>query len=91
MKKLTFIALVALAFSFTTKGHASEDAKCDAPKNEWVSQDAASQKLEAEGWKVRKVKEEDGCYEAYAMKDGKRAEIFLNPKTLEVVRIKEGD
>ena len=43
-------------------------------------------KLEKDGWKVRQIKTEDGCYEAYAVNTkGQRMETFFNPKTLEAV------
>lgn len=34
--------------------------------------------LSAQGYKVAKVKKEDGFYEAYARKDGKKIEVLLN-------------
>lgn len=91
MKKIALSSLFLIGLSVTTAAYASDDAKCSAPENEWQHKDAVTQKLEADGWKVRKVKVEDGCYEAYALKDGERAEVFLNPKTLEIVRIKKDD
>lgn len=40
-------------------------------------------KLEAQGYDVRRVKSEDGYFEAYAIKDGKKQELYfdanLNP------------
>ncbi len=35
--------------------------------------------LTAQGYDVRSVKLEDGLFEAYTIKDGQMAEIFLNP------------
>ena len=34
--------------------------------------------LTEQGYEVAKIKTEDGFYEAYAKKDGKKLEIFLN-------------
>jgi hypothetical protein len=40
--------------------------------------------LTAEGYKVRQVKVEGGCYEVYATdKDGNRANMAFNARTLE--------
>lgn len=36
------------------------------------------EKMTGEGYEVRKVKTEDGYYEVYALKDGKRLEIYLD-------------
>jgi hypothetical protein len=43
-------------------------------------------KLTGEGWKVRQVKVDNGCYEVYGFDDkGNRVEIYFNPKTFEKV------
>lgn len=44
--------------------------------------------LTAQGYEVGKIKIEDGMYEAYAKKDGKKYEVFLNDK-LEIVKTKD--
>lgn len=49
-----------------------------------VSQQITAQ-LTADGYEVRKVDMEDGMYEAYAMKDGKRYEIYFD-KDLNIVK-----
>jgi hypothetical protein len=43
----------------------------------------------AKEYEVRKVKVEDGCYELYTKKNGKKFEVFINPATLEITKIKE--
>ncbi|MEZ5715947.1 MAG: PepSY domain-containing protein [Paracoccaceae bacterium] len=49
-----------------------------------------SQKLTDEGYQVGKIKIEDGYYEAYAKKDGKKLEILLDAQ-LNIVRVEEND
>ncbi|MDE4133302.1 PepSY domain-containing protein [Phaeobacter sp. QD34_3] len=44
--------------------------------------------LTEQGYEVRKIETEDGLYEAYAIKDGKKLEIYMNDK-MEIIRIKE--
>ncbi len=44
--------------------------------------------LTEQGYEVRKIEVEDGLFEAYALKDGKKLEIYMNDK-LEIIRIKE--
>jgi hypothetical protein len=46
--------------------------------------------LKAQGYEVKKIKIEDGMYEAYVKKGEEKAEIYLNDK-LEIVETKEGD
>ena len=59
------------------KGIAKEDMK---PQME------LQRKLTSEGWKVRQVKNFNGCYEVYGFDDkGQRTEAFFNPKTFERV------
>ena len=47
--------------------------------------------LAAEGYEVRKVEQEDGMLEAYALKDGKRLEIYVDPATGAVTKVKQDD
>ena len=46
--------------------------------------------LTEQGYEVRKIKMDDGYYEAYALKDGARLEIYLD-KDLNIVRSKIDD
>lgn len=56
------------------------------PKEEKKGQMELQRKLEAEGWKVRQVKNFNNCYEVYGFDaQGKKAEAFFNPKTFERV------
>jgi len=47
--------------------------------------------LTAQGYEVRKVKPEHGMLEAYAMKDGKRYELYVDPATGNVAKVKAED
>lgn len=47
--------------------------------------------LKAQGYEVRKIKVEDGMYEAYVKKDDEKAEIYLNDKLEIVKNAEEGD
>ncbi len=63
-----------------------------APRDQWMSVDAAKVKGMELGYQVRKVKEEDGCYELYAIdKNGAKAELYMNPVTGQIVRNKVDD
>jgi hypothetical protein len=57
--------------------------RCEAmPKSEMKPQMELQRKLTDEGWKVRQVKNFNGCYEVYGFDaSGRRVEAFFNPKT----------
>ncbi|QMV01053.1 PepSY domain-containing protein [Devosia sp. D6-9] len=80
MKKLAFVA-AALAVLTAAPAFAAE--ACTVPADKWQPEDALKSKLEGEGWTVRQIKKDQGCYEAYAMKgDGSRMEALFDPATL---------
>ncbi len=84
MKRL--LATIALAITAST-AFAHGNVSCPAvPKEEKKPQMELQRKLEAEGWKIRQVKNYNGCYEVYGFDDkGAKAEAFFNPKTFERV------
>lgn len=80
--------LLALTFALSaTAAFAHGNVSCPAmPKEEKKPQMELQKKLETEGWKVRKVQNYNGCYEVYGFDaQGKKAEVFFNPKTFERV------
>ena len=77
-------ALICIAAGSAARAHG--EFKCEVPKAEWKPQMELQRKLTAEGWKVRQVKADNGCYEVYGFDEkGKRVEIYFNPKTFEKV------
>ena len=69
----------------------ASEASCDAPVASWQSQETLRTKLQQEGWQVRRIKTDDGCYEVYGLDaEGKRAEAYFDPRSLELVRRKRG-
>ncbi|RMD64863.1 MAG: PepSY domain-containing protein [Alphaproteobacteria bacterium] len=88
--KHTLLAALALIVLGTGSALASE--KCTTPRNEWQSRETLEKKLTAEGWKVKRIKVDDGCYEVYGFApDGRRIEAYFNPKSLATVRQKMED
>ena len=47
--------------------------------------------LEQQGYVVRKVEREDGYLEAYALLEGDRFEIYVDPKSGKIVEIEKDD
>ena len=82
---LTATALVA-ALMGTGAAFASE--RCFVPMTEWQPREALQQKLTAEGWKVYRIKTDDGCYEVRGTDaQGRRVEASFDPKTFEMVNL----
>ena len=71
---MTRIIALALAITAGSMAQASDDyMKIDPAKAEQIRT-----QLGAQGYDVRKIEMEDGMYEAYALKDGSRYEIYLS-------------
>jgi hypothetical protein len=80
-------ALSILLLATIGAGTASAAELCQVPETEWQPKEALEQKLQAEGWKVKKVKVDEGCYEVYGTDaSGARMEVYFNPKTFDVVK-----
>lgn len=90
MKRTCITAAVVLGILGASPALASE--RCEAPMAEWQSPEALQQKLSEDGWDVKRIKTEDGCYEAYAIDEqGRQVEAYFDPKTFEVVELKIED
>jgi hypothetical protein len=83
MKPLLPAALV-LAFG---AAHAQHAERCDPiPKEQWKPQAELERVLTDRGWKISRVKIENGCYEVYGRDaKGHKRETFFHPKTFEIV------
>lgn len=78
---VTVIAVVMLASPASATGLYS----CDSgDKSSWKTMQQLEDKMKAEGWMVRRIKEDGGCYEAYGTTpEGQRVEAYFHPVTLE--------
>ena len=86
-------ALGALAITLCalhSPAHATGLATCDSgAKSGWQSTDVLTKQLTDKGWQVRRIKEDGGCYEVYAIDDkGQRVEAYFHPVTLASVPTK---
>jgi len=90
MKRTCLTTAVVLGILGAGPALASEH--CDAPMSEWQPPEALQQKLSEDGWDVKRIKTEDGCYEAYAIDEqGRQVEAYFDPKTFDVVELKIED
>jgi hypothetical protein len=81
------IVLLTAVLGLISSGAAFASEGCFVPEGEWQSEQALRQKLEIEGWKINRIKIDDGCYEVYGFDgQGQRAETYFDPKSFEVVK-----
>ncbi len=90
MKLFTSAGLGAgllLCFSLT---HATGLATCDSgPRTLWQAPEKLEQLLQQKGYVVRRIKEDGGCYEVYALNEkGERGEYYFDPVTFAPVPTK---
>ena len=87
-KTLTILGfLVALP-----AGTAWADGDCYVPMADWQPRDAVARLAEANGWAVRRIKIDDGCYEIDGTDaDGRLIEVTVHPATLAVIDLEYED
>jgi len=86
--RLTLAAVAALFPSVTL---ATGMYTCEpTDRATWMTEEALTEKLETEGWSVRRMKEDGGCWEVYGtMPDGKRVEGYFDPVTGETLLLNQ--
>ncbi|MCC6719981.1 MAG: PepSY domain-containing protein [Acetobacteraceae bacterium] len=64
------------------------DQRCNVPLADWKPRSALQQQVEAEGWRVTRIRTKDGCYRVHARNDkGDRYEGTFDPATLRPMKI----
>jgi hypothetical protein len=87
-KTLTILGFLA---SFPA-GVAYADDDCFAPMVDWQPRDAVARLAEENGWTVRRIKIDDGCYEIDGSDaGGRRIEVTVHPSTLQVIKLEYED
>ncbi|MBF9030464.1 PepSY domain-containing protein [Rhodobacterales bacterium HKCCE3408] len=67
-------------------GVAFADDDCFVPMADWQPRDAVARLAEENGWTVRRIKIDDGCYEIAGQDaDGRQIEVTVHPETLQVI------
>ncbi len=83
---------IALAITLAFGSNAAfAGANCEKhPKGEWMKEADAKKKI-AEQYNIKKFKVDGNCYEIYGTtKEGKKAEVYFDTKTLAVVKSEIG-
>lgn len=86
--KIATIASAAIWMALATApAGATGVTTCNSgPQSSWKPQNALEQQLKGQGWQVRRIKIDGGCYEVYGLNDkGERVESYFHPVTLEHV------
>jgi len=65
----------------------AQDDRCSVPMSDWQPREAVRKMAEAQGWKVARIKIDDGCYEIHGFDaKGRRMDVEVNPATLQILR-----
>ncbi|SIR50989.1 MULTISPECIES: PepSY domain-containing protein [unclassified Bosea (in: a-proteobacteria)] len=85
------LPIVALTILVGNAAPALAGQRCSAPMAEWKPRAALVEKLRADGWTIRRIKTDDGCYKVRAIDaEGRRVKAKFDPATLERVA-RDGD
>ena len=84
-KRLTILIFLALIPAGVALAH---DDDCYVPMADWQPREAVIKLAAQNGWTVRRVKIDDGCYEIDGRDDkGRRIEATVHPGTLQVIKL----
>lgn len=79
-------------FAVVSAGSALAGEDCLVPMADWQPREAVAQLAAENGWIVRRIKIDDGCYEIDASDaEGRRIEVTVEPGTLEVLEFEFKD
>jgi len=88
----TPLTILIVLTSLAVGSAARADVDCTVPMADWQPRAAVQQMAEAQGWTVRRIKIDDGCYEIDATDaDGRAFEVKVDPATLAIVELEFED
>lgn len=90
MKKSLATTILIAGLAAAGAAHADDD--CTVPMADWQPREAVQKMAEGQGWTVRRIKTDDGCYEIKG-KDakGRKIEVKVDPATLAIVEMELED
>lgn len=90
MRRIRSLLISSLALGLITPAMAGP--RCHVPMADWQPKQALEDKLKAEGWTIRRIKSDDGCYRVHGQRgDGQRVKATFAPDTLIMIREKLHD
>lgn len=88
----TPLTILIVVMSLGAVGVALADDDCAVPMADWQSRAAVEQMAVAQGWTVRRIKIDDGCYEIDASDaEGRVIEVKVDPATLAIMEFEFED
>lgn len=88
----TTLTILIVVGSLGAVGIALADDDCTVPMADWQPRAAVQQMAEAQGWTVRRIKIDDGCYEVDASDaEGHAIEVKVDPSTLAIMEFEFED
>jgi len=86
-----YTAYSMLTCLITFPAHATGLFECEPTERAaWLTEDQVSEKLSADGWQVRRMKEDGGCWEVYGTTpEGLRVEVYVHPVSGDVLLINQ--
>ncbi len=91
MKKYLIVAAVLASLGAAGVVLADDD-DCRVPMADWQPRGAVQKMAEAQGWTVRRIKTDDGCYEIKGRDaQGREIEVKVDPATLAIVEMEYDD
>lgn len=73
-------------------GTAAASPRCDVALDRWQPRQALEDRLKAEGWRIARVRSDDGCYKVEGTRaDGQRVKATFQPDTLTIIRETRSD
>lgn len=82
---LTFLGVLPI-------GAALAEDDCFVPMADWQPREAVARLAADNGWTVRRIRIDDGCYEIDGSDaDGRRMEVTIHPATLQVIEFEYED
>jgi hypothetical protein len=86
-RKAALLFGVLLSLSFFTATTRADD-ECKDPIAQWQSREVLKAKLEQQGWVVKRIRIDDGCYEVRAMDEqGRRVKATYAPASLTLLEL----
>ena len=82
------LVLATLFGSLIASAALARQSDCTVPMINWQTRAAVQEMAEGQGWTVRRIKTDDGCYEVFGQDEtGRAIEARIDPGSLAIVEI----
>ncbi len=87
-RSLAILTLGGVLAAVLAAGPALADDDCLVPMADWQPREAVARLAADQGWTVRRIKIDDGCYEIKGTDAaGRQIEVTVHPATLQVIEL----